>query len=152
MITPMDIQKREFRTSLKGYDKKEVEEFMDMIAESYARQMHLVDEYKSKLKKEQEELSKYKVIERTLSETLIIAQKTSDELLGAAKEKEEILIKNAESKADEIIQEKNQMIKDLDREIFKLKNDYENFKSKIETMLISQLKSMEASSISSTEE
>ena len=35
MLTPLDIQKKEFRRRLRGYSEEEVDEFLDQILEDY---------------------------------------------------------------------------------------------------------------------
>ena len=37
MITPLDIQNKEFRKKFRGYDKKSIDEYLDKIVEDYER-------------------------------------------------------------------------------------------------------------------
>lgn len=50
-ITPTDIINKDFKTSLRGYDVKEVDEFLDIIVRHYEEVLHENEQLKKELAK-----------------------------------------------------------------------------------------------------
>jgi len=140
MITPLDIENKKFsKQMVNGYNVDEVDEFLDEITTDYER---LYKENKS-LKENTEELhndvGQYKNIESTLQNTLVIAQKTADEIQAVAKQQAEQIIKDAEYQAKTKVDELNTQIMIKEKEIEELKKQFNVYKAKMESLLISQL-------------
>lgn len=143
MLSPIDIQKREFKSSMNGYNKKEVKDFMYMIAETLEGKMAELDELKARLSKEEIELKKYKSIEDTLSETLVFAKQTSEDMIAQARKKEEVILRDAEQQASEKIWMKQAEIVRLEKKLDDLNLRYDTFKAKIKNYLHLQLEMLE---------
>ena len=83
-ITPELIETKDFKTSLRGYDKREVDIFLDEIIEEF--EVLLKD--KQKLREEKDillnQLAHYKKIENELSETFLKAQESAEEIRAQA--------------------------------------------------------------------
>ena len=74
-ITPLDIQQQKFKNRLRGYDCKEVESFLELVAgelEQIFREMH---QMKDDLRRKENHLSEFQEREKILKDTLITAQK-----------------------------------------------------------------------------
>ncbi len=135
MLTPIDIQKRNFQTSFRGYNKKEVDEFMSMIAESLEKRISELEDTKARLREGEKELKKFKIIENTLSETLVFAKQTSEDLISSARDREEMIMREAELKVEEHMRERRIQIMALEENIEKLNFRYETLKLKIKNFL-----------------
>ena len=68
-----------------------------------------------------------------------MAQKTADEIQDVAKKQAEQIIKEAESKAKESVDELNTQITIKQKELEDLKRQFDVYKAKMESLLISQL-------------
>lgn len=139
MLTPIDIQKREFKTALNGYNKKEVKEFMFLIAEALESNISEIEELKYKISQEQIELQKYRNIESTLSETLVFAKQTSEEMIAQARKKEELILRDAEQQGNEKLWQKQTELVQLEKRFDELNLRYETFKMKLTNYLNLQL-------------
>lgn len=122
-----------------GYSEDMVNDVLDKIIEDYSAYIRENIELKDKLALLNEGLQHYKTIEESLQNTLLVAQQTGEDIKKNAYEKAENLIKEAEIRSQKIINEANQ-------EVIKIKFEYEDmkkrlhvFKSKSETLLLSQL-------------
>lgn len=144
MLTPIDIQKRVFKTSFRGYDKREVDEFMTMISESLEKRIAELEDANARLSETEEEVRKFKNIENTLSETLLFAKQTSDELINAAREREEIMLKETELKMDEKVREKHAELLLLDQQIERLNRRHETSKMKMQNFLRMELQLLDS--------
>ncbi|MCG8541061.1 MAG: DivIVA domain-containing protein [Clostridia bacterium] len=147
MITPLDIQNKEFTKGLRGYKEIEVDEFLDRIIESYERVYNENIESKEKIRLLQEQLDKYNSLEKTLRDTLILAQSTAEEVAINANQKAELIIREAEEKGKKIIEEANNEVINVRKEYENSKKDFQIFKTRFKTLLESQLDLVNDSSI-----
>ena len=91
MITPMDIENKEFKKGFRGYNEEEVDEFLDSVKEDFENLYRENLDLKEKLKLYQEQVSRYKSIEETLNATLITAQTAAEDTCNAANKKARII-------------------------------------------------------------
>ncbi len=143
MITPMDIQKKSFSTAMRGYSKNEVDDFMKTLSDSIETKNSEIEKLKDIIKYKNEELKKYKTMEETMSETLVFAKQTADEIMANAKNKEELLLNQADLKASQLIQERNDELRDIEQRISHLKGEYSSYKLKLGAVMSSHLSMIE---------
>ena len=125
-----------------GYSEDTVNDVLDKIIEDYTAYIRENIELKDKLALLNEGLQHYKSIEESLQNTLLIAQQTGEDIKKNAYEKAGNIIREAEISSQKVINDSNQ-------EVIKIKFEYEDmkkrlyiFKSKSETLLLSQLEIM----------
>ena len=78
-------------------------------------------------------------MENTIQNTLIMAQKTADEVQEVAKKQAEQIVKDAEFQAKNSVEELNTQILLKQKELEDLKKQFDVYKAKMESLLISQL-------------
>ncbi|WP_432665186.1 DivIVA domain-containing protein [Wukongibacter baidiensis] len=139
MITPLDIQNKEFTKALRGYKEIEVDDFLDKVIDSYEKIYNENMEYKEKIRMLEEQLEKYNSLERTLKDTLVVAQSTAEEVAINANKKAELIIQEAEDKARRIIEGANNEVLSVRKEYEEAKKDFQIFKTRFKTLLESQL-------------
>jgi cell division initiation protein len=115
-ITPIEINKQEFKRSLRGYDTVEVDTFLEMVGKDYEKILDQNSKYQKRIIELETELKNYKEVESTLKQTLMSVQETSDKSLENIKREADLLRKESELKA-------NKMIEDAKRETQKLKEE-----------------------------
>lgn len=139
MITPLDIQNKEFTKAFRGYKEIEVDDFLDKVIDSYEKVYNDNMEYKEKIRMLEEQLEKYNSLEKTLKDTLVVAQSTAEEVAINANKKADLIIQEAEDRAKKIIEGANNEVLDVRREYEEAKKDFEIFKTRFKTLLESQL-------------
>lgn len=144
--TPNDLQNLVFKKSMVGgYNEDMVNDVLDKIIEDYTNYIRENIELKDKVAALNEALQYYRNIEESLQKTLIIAQKASEEMEKTSYQKHDNIIKEAEIKAQQIINEAKQEVAKIKYEYEEIKKKFYAYKSKAEALLISQqeiLKSM----------
>jgi cell division initiation protein len=95
VITPLDIQKKEFRRGLRGYREEEVDAFLDQIIEDYENLFRENQALKEKLAMLEQNIGRYRKMEEVLKNTMIMAQKNSDELRQNAEKEASLLLDQA---------------------------------------------------------
>ena len=105
MITPIEIQNKEFRRTFRGYNEEEVDEFLKIITDDFQSLYRENMDLQEKVKLYKEQVSRYKSIEETLNATLITAQTAAEDTCSAANKKAKIIVEEAELKSKQIILE-----------------------------------------------
>lgn len=140
MITPLDIENKKFaKQMVNGYNVNEVDDFLDEVTASYEKLYKENAELKANAEELNNDVGQYKNIETTIQSTLVMAQKTADEIQAVAKKQAEQIIKDAETKAKQSVDELNLQITIKQKELEELKRQFDVYKAKMESLLISQL-------------
>ena len=140
MITPLDIENKRFgKQKIGGYNVNEVDDFLDELTLEYGKLYKENAELKSQREELDTNVGKYRNIENTLQNTLVMAQKTADEITAVAKQQAEQIVKEAEITAKSRLDEIDTQILLKEKELIDLKKQFEVYKAKMESLLISQL-------------
>jgi len=162
VITPLDIQKKEFRRAMRGYREEDVDAFLDQVIQDYEALFRENQNLKEKLALAEQNMARYREIEEVLKNTMIMAQKSADELRQNAEkesslrldqariEAEQItreaeqeatsLIHEAELKASGIIKEAEEKAKLIYEEFHRVEKEAQVFRMKFRALLEAQIK------------
>ncbi|MCD8048795.1 MAG: DivIVA domain-containing protein [Clostridia bacterium] len=99
MLTPLEIQKIEFRKSIGGYKRADIDEMMPVIQGDYEALYKENIKLKDRLEVLEDLVNKYKSMEDTMRETLVVAQKAADDLAKGAEQKAQVILERAENEA-----------------------------------------------------
>ena len=141
MYTPLDIEnKKKFsKQMMNGYSVEEVDNFLDELTVDYEKLYKQSNESRAKIEELESNLVKYKNLETTLQNTLVMAQGTADEIKKVAQQQAEQIVKDAQGTAREQVMELEQQITMKTKELEDLKKQFDVYKAKMESLLISQL-------------
>ena len=140
MVTPFNIENKKFsKQMMSGYSVDEVDEFLDEITADYEKLYKESAEAKNKIEDMQEDMAKYKNIENTLNNTLIMAQTAADDVKNLAKQQAEAILNEAQANAKQAVAELEQDIVMKQKELEELQKQFDVYKAKMESLLISQL-------------
>ena len=140
MVTPLEIENKKFsKQMMNGYSVEEVDDFLDEITASDEKIYKETNEYQEKISDLESKLNKYSSMEATLNNTLIMAQSTAEDVKNVAKQQAEQIIKNAEAEAQNNVNKLEQQIVIKKKELEDLQKQFDVYKAKMESLLISQL-------------
>lgn len=119
-ITPLDIQQMVFRVSFRGYDKEEVNRFLEELAQTVEslNRDHAVQ--REKIVFLEQQLAELKRTESTLSSTLLSAQSLAEDVKRNAQREADLVVKEAELKAGELIRQARVELIDTQRDLSSL--------------------------------
>ncbi|MEG0050844.1 MAG: DivIVA domain-containing protein [Terrisporobacter sp.] len=143
MITPMDIENKEFKKGFRGYNEDEVDEFLDTVKEDFENLYKENIDLKEKLKLYQEQVSRYKSIEETLNATLITAQTAAEDTCTAANKKARIIVEEAELKSKQIIEDCNERIIELRKEYDSLVKEFKIFRNRFKSLIEDEIRNID---------
>lgn len=140
MITPLDIENKKFsKQMMNGYSVEEVDDFLDELTIDYSKNYKELTELRAKVEELNSNLVQYKTIESTLQNTLLMAQTTAEEVKNVAKQKADQIVDEAKSNAQKRVDELNNEIILKKKDLDDVKKQFDIYKAKMESLLISQL-------------
>ena len=140
MITPLDIENKKFsKQMMNGYSVEDVDDFLDELAVDYAKVYKELSELRFKVEELENSIEKYKNIEGTLQNTLIMAQTTAEEVKNVAKQQADQILADAKSSVQESVNQLNQELITKQKQKEELTKQFDVYKAKMESLLISQL-------------
>lgn len=105
MLTPLDIQNKEFKRAMRGYSMEEVDQFLDQLVQDYENLFLENQMLKEKLDVSEAAKSRYQDMEKLIKDTIILAQKNAEELKRNARQEADVLLEEARVRADRILAE-----------------------------------------------
>ncbi len=142
-FVPNDLQNIAFKKSMVGYNVLQVEDVLLKVVEDLSGLIKENSKLKEKLEDSQDKVKYYKTIENNLQNSLIIAQQTSEEIVANARNNADNIQKEAELRAQQIVEEAHKQVLSVKFEYEHLRRDVVAYKAKIESIISSQLKVME---------
>ena len=140
MLTPLDIENKRFsKQMMNGYSVEEVDEFLDEIGVDYAKKNKELLEVSKQVEDLNRDLERYRSLEETLQNTLVMAQSTAEEVKNVAKQQAEQLVAEAKSSAEKEANDLEQQIVYKKKSLEDLQKQFDIYKAKMESLLISQL-------------
>lgn len=150
-LTPLDILQQRFKVKWKGFDRQEVETFLELVSEDVGTLLQECSRLKDDLAKCEAQLVDFRQNERAIQQTIMTTQKVSDDLKRNAQREAELIISEAKvaagrimndarTQAEKAVQEGRMEQERLIKEINDLKNKKTQFELSFRSLLESHLK------------
>ncbi|PLX89236.1 MAG: cell division protein DivIVA [Desulfuromonas sp.] len=139
-ITPMEIQQHQFKSRLLGYDSSAVDHFLELLAEEMERLHTQNHELKETLARTRTSLEQMKQREQNLQDTLTTAQQVTDELKQNARKESEILLVEAKMQGEQILRAAEERRIQLINEVQEIKRQKISFESSLRAVVESHMK------------
>ena len=138
-ITVVDIQHRSFKRALQGYDRTDVDKFLDEIIESLEDEATARAALEAEIADLKERISHFKAMEESLQSTLLLAQRTADEVKAAAHKEADLIKQEARLQSEREIGSLGDKVDEARREHQRMLDIAEKSKSEIRSLLLSHL-------------
>ena len=146
MITPYDIEVKEFSKTLRGFHPEEVDDF---LGEIYLTLQQLIQE-NTQLKEKAEQLAKevetYRSSEKSVVNTIESAKVLMNDISESAERRAEIIIKNAQMDAEAIQRDAKDSVARMTEEGERLKQRVNRYREKYRQLLEDELSQLDGSS------
>lgn len=159
MITPLDIQEKQFSKGLKGFKEDEVNEFLDEITLDLERLLEeerqmraTIEALQEENQQLKEEMKKVQESQHSVIDTLETAKALMSDISASAEKRAQILMKNAEMEAQTMIRTAKEAVARMNEENAQIKNKLTGFRKKYKEMLERELKQFEDSTADLYEE
>lgn len=142
-ITPLDIQNRQFRVKFRGFDVKEVDAFLEQLAEA----LRVLAEQRARteraLERSRREVTAYREREETFKTALVNSQTVVEQMKSNAKKSADLIIADAEVKAQKLLQGAHKRLSQLHEDIAELKRQRQKIESEIQSIIETHTKILE---------
>ena len=142
-LTPMDINNKEFKKGLRGYNPEEVDEFLDEIVDNYEELFKENTHLKEKVQNLNEKVEHYAQIESTIQNTLLLAQNAAEQAKNSARREAELLVKNANEDAQKLMDRAHNDVIEINDEYERVKQEFIKFRAKYRNFMNTQLETFD---------
>jgi cell division initiation protein len=120
-IAPMDLRQQRFRTAIRGFDRTEVVAFLTEAADDYEHALREIDRLRQDFLRMEALLAEHRDRETNLRNTLLTAQRLADEVRTAADNEGKMIVREAEGRADLLVQRAALRLEEIERDITELR-------------------------------
>lgn len=134
-LTPLDVRQKRFEAEFRGYAKREVEGFLELVATEFEEVVKENIALKEEHKRTLARVEQYVDREKTLQETMVTAQRISEDVKTQARKEADVIVAEAELQAEKIVAGANEKLVSLVGEINELKRQRVQFESQVESII-----------------
>jgi cell division initiation protein len=121
-LTPIDIQQQQFHQTWRGFERREVQGFLDLVAQQLGDLVRENGELRTDIRRLTQELDEHRNREETLRQAMLTAQRAIDEIREQAKKEAQVVISDAELRAEKILHHAHSRVAKLVDEINDLRS------------------------------
>ena len=134
-VTPLDIIKKQFKTSRRGYDEVDVNEFLVSVRETLVEQLNENQRLREMISRRDEEIAQLKGEESSIKDTLILARRLTEDLERKARREADLIVGEAQLEAQKILMATADERRNLQGEIVQLQGLKTTMVSEIQAVL-----------------
>ena len=139
MIMPIDIDKKEFSRDKRGYNSREVDEFLDLIVVDYEKVLNDNRSMAHKIKSLEKQLEEAQKSDTAMVETLQTAKKLMSDISASAERRAELMMRDAELEAENLMMDAKVSVKKLNDEHEMLATKVTRLRKNLRKMLEAEL-------------
>ena len=128
-----------FSTSKDGYNKDEVNKFVNEVVNEYESMLNKLKQKDSEINELSKSLEKYNNLELALNKTILMAEESANQMKKLAKDEADNLINDAKKNASRIVNEALMQAEKIELESVRLKRNIIMFKKKLKILLENQM-------------
>ncbi len=137
-FSPVNIKKQEFSRTVRGYDKDEVQAFLDKLAEEFDALQKENESLKKELEDSRTKVTEFRKIEKNLQDTLLKAQESSTKSIESTKKQSSLMLKEAEIKASQILEKARENANEIRNAVINLREERDLIVANLKSIINSQ--------------
>jgi len=126
-ISPIEIRKKDFEKAFRGYEKEEVDAFLQSLSQEWEKVQDENREFQRKIETLEKEVARMREVEATLYKTLKTAEDTSSNIIEQSNKAAELHVREAQMNAEALLSEARSkaraMIEDAEIEVKNILDD-----------------------------
>jgi len=130
---------RKFNTIINGYDKIEVNSFVDEVTKEYESMLNKLKGRDREIASLRQELQHYKDIETTLNKAVLVAEDSSNQIKKIAHDEAKMIISDAKKNASHIVNDALIKAEKTELEADRLRRSLKVYKARIKQTIEEQL-------------
>ena len=125
-LTPMDINNKEFKRGIRGYNPDEVDEFLDEVVENYEELYKENSRLKESITRLKDKVEHYERLEATIQNTLLLAQNAAEQAKETSQKEADLIVNNANETAQKILDKAHNDVIGINDEYERVKEEFIN--------------------------
>jgi cell division initiation protein len=142
-ITPLDIQQQQFKTRFRGFDVREVDTFLEQMADVFESLQSENKRFRKEIKRLQLEGQGYREREESFKRAMLNSQKVLEQMKQNARKSAELVVAEAEVTAGKILNRAQNRLAQLHEDIIELKRQRMQIEVQIRSVIESHTKLLE---------
>ena len=142
-ITPLDIQQQQFKTKFRGFDVREVDTFLEQMADVFESLQSENQRLRKEIKRLQLEGQGYREREESFKRAMLNSQKVLEQMKQNARKSAELVVAEAEVTAEKILNRAQNRLAQLHEDIIELKRQRIQIEVQIRSVIESHAKLLE---------
>ena len=142
-LTPLDIQQQQFRVRFRGFDIREVDRFLEQVADILATTQGDNKSLREEIRRLKLETQGYKEREETFKRAMLNSQKVLEQMKENARKSAEVIIADAEVKAEKVLNRAHNRLSQLHEDIVELKRQRMQIEVQIRSVVEAHSKLLE---------
>lgn len=142
-ITPIEIQQQQFKVRFRGFDVREVDNFLEQLADTFELLQQENKNAQDEIQRIKLESHGYKEREETFKRAMLNSQKVLDQMKENARKSAELIVADAEVKAEKILNRAHKRLAQLHDDIAELKRQRIQIEVQIRSTIESHTKLLE---------
>ncbi|MCL5027488.1 MAG: DivIVA domain-containing protein [Bacteroidetes bacterium] len=142
-VSPISIKKQEFNKGLRGYDKDEVQAFLEKLSDEFETLQKENETLKKELEEAAAKLSDFRKIEKNLQDTLLKAQESSTKSIESIKKQSSLMIKEAEIKSSQLLEKAKESANEIRSAVINLREERDLIIANLKSIINSQARLLE---------
>jgi cell division initiation protein len=130
-LTPIDITQREFKRRFRGLDPIEVKTFLESVAEELQCLLKENASQRERIRNLEIRTETYQEREKEVNEALFAVQRMADEMKDKSRKEADLILKDAEIKAQKLLEHAHLMLGQMQGKILDLKRQKALFEGRI---------------------
>src|SRR5215207_3973962 len=128
-IRPIDVRRKEFKNSFRGYDANQVDDFLDAVADEFERSYTENSRMREEISSLRDRLQQFEELEGSIRAALVHAEQAANDLRRTATQEAEDVRLSADREAEFTIREakarSHQMLADSSARVERIQQSYE---------------------------
>ncbi len=143
-LTPLDVRRYEFGTSMRGYDRERVDQFREQVAEELERLSRINQDLDGKAKGFHEQLRAFRERDKAINEALVSAQQLRAEIREQAEKEAQLILREARADAERLLDESRAEVRRLEEQLAALNRARRAYLAQLRVLLERQLSEVNA--------
>jgi len=142
-MTPLDIQQQQFKIKFRGFDVREVDNFLEQMANAFESLQSENNRLHQEIKRLQHEAHGYREREESFKRAMLNSQKVLEQMKENARKSAELVVAEAEVKAEKILSRAQNRLSQLHEDIAELKRQRSQIEVQIRSVIEGHSKLLE---------
>ena len=142
-MTPLDIQQQQFKMKFRGFDVREVDTFLEQMADAFESLKSENNHLHQEIKRLQLEAQRYREREESFKRAMLNSQKVLEQMKQNARKSAELVVAEAEVKAEKILSRAQNRLSQLHEDIIELKRQRSQIEVQIRSVIEGHSKLLE---------